>query len=133
MAKAGQVREQEAALINSRWSSLVLVGSFSIVQEILLRWLSESWALSIAWFVVFGVFITILYITKPELRTQRRRLLSMLIAWLGGAIAVHFYLLLPHQHQQYPLWASGVFWGAVTSLLIWLRMKRKQNNHALPR
>src|ERR1051326_4867922 len=125
MDKETQVREQEAAFINLRWSSLVLTGSFSIVREILRRWLSESWALSIAWLVVFGVFITILYIKKPELRTQRRRLLSMLIAWLGGAIAVPFYLHLPHQHQPYPLWVSGVFWGVVTSLLIWLRMKRK--------
>jgi dipeptide/tripeptide permease len=126
-----QAIEQRNDFDNSRWHFFVVMLSNALLKELLLEWLPKPWAASLAWVVVCGVYIIILYSTKPKFRTHRRRLLLMLTAWIGGAIV--FYVISLQPDQRYPLWISGVFWGLVTSLLVWAYVKRKQNRHATQR
>jgi hypothetical protein len=123
-----QATEQEAATTNVRWQVVVVVGCFSMLRDLFLRWLPKPWAMSLAWLMVFGIFIIFLYRTKPKFRRHPRMLLLMLTLWLGGAITSYFNSFLPN-HPSSPLWVSGVFWGLATSLIVWVYVKRKQNRH----
>jgi hypothetical protein len=131
MDEKNQANEQRKDFDDSRWYLFAVIFSNAFLKEMLLEWLPKPWAASLAWVVVCGVYIIILYRTKPKFRTQRRRLLLMLTAWIGGAII--FYISSLQPDHRYPLWISGVFWGLVTSLLVWLYIKRKQNRHASQR
>jgi hypothetical protein len=128
MNEKTQAKEEEAAATNFRWQVFVVLGCFFMLRDLLLQWLPKPWAVSLAWFVVLGIFIIFLYRTKPKFRTPRQTLLLKLTLWLGGAITSYFYSLLPDHHSS-PLWVSGVFWGIVTSLIVWVYVKRKQNRH----
>src|SRR5438045_162191 len=131
MDEKNQANEPRNDFDGTRWHIFAVIFSNGVLKEMLLEWLPKPWAASLAWIVVCGVYVIILYRTKPKFRTHRRRLLLMLTAWIGGAIV--FYVSSLQPEHRYPLWVSGVFWGVVTSLFVWLYMKRKQNRHAVQR
>ena len=73
-----------------RWASYTMVVSFVILAFVLRRWLSEPWAVSLAWLVSLGGLWLFLIITQPKFKTRRPVLLWGGI-WLAGAVLLPLY------------------------------------------